>query len=369
MKLVHVTSCLGRMSAGVREVIINLARQQREQGIEVTVLGLGHPGWSNDLEDWGGITTETAPILGPRAFAYAPKMLEKLLKLSPNIVHLHGMWLHHGRSVLQWHTITGKPFVISPHGMLSDVALSYSSNKKRVVSWWFQKNVMENASLIHVTCESERLDVHRYCSNRSICIVPNGIEDVARSSRVSSREKTVLSLGRIHKKKALDQLVLAWAALEKEFPEWSLLIVGPDEGGEVHKLNSIIRDFGLERVTIQKPVYGDDKVKLMSSADIFALPTYSENFAITVAESLILGVPVISSHGAPWAGLETEGCGRWVPIGYRSMEKSLREMMAMDDIERKALGARGRDWMLRDFSWSSISHRLLRCYEHVLEVE
>lgn len=366
MKVVHVASSLVRKSAGVREVILGLARQQSVQGVEVFVLGLDHPDWTNEAEEWDCIKTQVVSVKGPRAFGYAPSMTSALRALDPDIVHLHGLWMHPGRSVLKWHRATRRPYVVSPHGMLSEVALSYGSLKKRAVSLWFQDAVFREAAVIHATSDAEKDEIRRYGIEAHVCVIPNGISDIEMSGRgrsaTKSRGRTVLSLGRIHKKKALDQLILAWQSLEQDFPDWSLLIVGPEEQNEAQILSSMINDFRLKRAEIRGPVFGDEKAVLMGSAGIFALPTRSENFAVTVAESLILKVPVVSSHGAPWAGLETEGCGLWVPFGAEAMADALRKLMALSDAERLAMGERGRAWMKRDFSWASVSHKFQDCY-------
>jgi len=363
MKLVHVTSSLVRKSAGVREVVLGLARQQIKQGVNVAVLGLDHPDWAAEAGDWAGIQTQVVPVKGLRALGYAPRMASALHALNPDIVHLHGLWMHPGRSVLQWHRATGRPFVVSPHGMLSQVALSYGYWKKRAVSWWFQDAVFRYACAIHATSIAEQEEVRKYGLKGSICVAPNGIADIEINQVGDGSGRTVLSLGRIHKKKALDQLILAWQSLEDSFPEWSLLIVGPEEQDEARLLSRMIAQAGLKRAEIRGPVYGAEKVSIMASAGIFALPTRSENFAITVAESLMLQVPVVSSYGAPWAGLETEGCGLWVPFGADAMADALRRLMSLSDDERLAMGARGRAWMLRDFSWASVCSRLQSCYD------
>ena len=81
------------------------------------------------------------------------------------------------------------------------------------------------------------------------------------------------------------------------------MIVGPDEQGEAQVLLDMIKEAKLKRVKIQGPVFGDKKIELMGSASIFALPTRSENFAMTVAESLSKSARCII-YGAPWSELE-----------------------------------------------------------------
>ena len=364
MRVVHVSAGLVRKAAGVREVILGLAQAQRAMGMDVAVLGLNHPDWPEERKAWNGISTRVVPVLGPRSLGYAPSMAATLREMAPDVVHLHGLWMHPGRSVLQWHRLTGLPYVLSPHGMLSDVALSYSPTRKKAVSLWFQDAVFRRAAALHATSDGEAGEIRAYGLRAPVCVVPNGISEITRPSGVTDSGRTILSLGRIHRKKALDHLILAWQTLERDFPDWSVLIVGPSEDGEADRLRALIKETGVQRVTIRGPVYGAEKTKLMASAGLFALPTHSENFAITVAESLMLEVPVVSSQGAPWSGLESEDCGLWVPIGATYMSDALRQMMSLSDKERRKMGARGRAWMLRDFSWASVVQRLRHFYDN-----
>ena len=87
---------------------------------------------------------------------------------------------------------------------------------------------------------------------------------------------------------------------------------------------------------------------------------------MTVAEALVSGTPVIASQGTPWQGLERERCGRWVPVGVEPLAAALREMMAMSDEERAAMGARGREWIQRDFPWENIGLQMKSAYEWLL---
>jgi glycosyltransferase involved in cell wall biosynthesis len=351
-----------RKAAGVREVVLGLARAQRDTGLDIAVIGIDHPDWPSEQHEWEGIPTRLLQSLGPRRFGYAPRIVDVLHEMAPDVVHLHGLWMYPGCSVLQWHRGSGRPYVISPHGMLSDVALSYSRFRKNAVSLWYQDAVFARAAALHATSDDEAGEIRAYGLRKPICVVPNGIAEIARPTTLLTPGRTILSLGRIHRKKALDHLILAWQRLERDFPEWSVQIVGPDEGGEVARLRALIDKTGVQRVSISGPVYGEEKVYLMAGAALFALPTHSENFAITVAESLMLEVPVVASHGAPWKGLVAESCGLWVPIGPTHMADGLRQMMMLTDEERRVMGSHGRRWMLREFSWLSMVERLSSCY-------
>jgi glycosyltransferase involved in cell wall biosynthesis len=92
----------------------------------------------------------------------------------------------------------------------------------------------------------------------------------------------------------------------------------------------------------------------------------NENFAITVAEALAVGTPVIATKGSPWSGLETEGCGWWVDHGIEPLRAALRKSMSMSRAALKAIGARGQAWMMRDFSWTRVAKDMLDVYRWLI---
>ena len=113
------------------------------------------------------------------------------------------------------------------------------------------------------------------------------------------------------------------------------------------------------------PVAGARKAALYREADLFVLSTFSENFGLVVAEALAHGVPVITTRGAPWADLETYGCGWWIDTGVAPLVVALRQATALSDAERQAMGERGRVYVRR-YDWHTIAADTLALYRWVL---
>jgi glycosyltransferase involved in cell wall biosynthesis len=172
----------------------------------------------------------------------------------------------------------------------------------------------------------------------------------------------VLSLGRIHPIKGLVRLLYAWSKVEAGSPGWWLKIVGPSEAGHGDELRALATALGLTRISIEGPIYGDAKTTAYRDADVFVLPTLNENFGLAVAEALATGSPVISTKGAPWSGLEIEGCGWWIDHGVEPLVAALAHAMALPRAALKAMGNKGREWMARDFSWDRIASDMLDVY-------
>src|SRR5262249_35817873 len=157
--------------------------------------------------------------------------------------------------------------------------------------------------------------------------------------------RIVLSLGRIHPKKGLARLVHAWSKVEVGHPGWRLKIVGPPEGGHDNELRALAIALGLTRVSVEGPIYGDAKTTAYENADVFVLSTLNENFGLTVAEALAAGTPVISTKGAPWSGLEGEGCGWWIDHGVEPLASAMAHAMALPREALETMGKKGREWM------------------------
>ena len=78
------------------------------------------------------------------------------------------------------------------------------------------------------------------------------------------------------------------------------------------------------------PIEGEKKESAFSNADLFVLPTYSENFGIVVAEALAHGLPVLTTTGAPWSMLPERGCGWWVDATVEGIAEGLRQATSCD---------------------------------------
>lgn len=361
LRVIHTVSSIENMSSGPTYSVTGLARGQIQLGTNTSIFSLGKKAVIEveELSDhrfprkWSKV-----PVLNK--LGASPKMMRLLCHKPPDVVHTHGLWM-----LPNTYRSNSSVFVIAPRGMLSTVALSFSPLKKRLFRVLFQDRAFAATSLFHATAESEYEDIRRFGLHQPVAIIPNGI-DLPTLLPTSQLSKTVLSLGRIHPKKALDILILAWSKLEPMFPDWRLRIVGPDEGGHAFELATLVHKLGLTTVTIEPPVFGDDKATLLAGTDLFALPTHSENFGMTVAESLAAGVPVISTKGAPWAGLETHRCGWWIDHGVEPLATTLHTALSLPEAERRAMGARGRDWMERDFSWANMAEMSLQAYDWIL---
>ncbi len=288
-----------------------------------------------------------------------------------DVFHIHGLWrmpnVYPAKAARRY----GRPLVLSPHGMLGKDALRFSRQAKRVFWAFAQGEAVRQVNCFHATSEQEYEEIRNFGLKQPVAIIPHGIDapplDMVLAAHEQSPAPYVVSLGRIHPKKALDRLIRAWALIVQDFPQWQLKIVGPSEIGYADQLQRLTKELSLDAVQISGPIFGQEKLALLRDAELFALPTLNENFAMTVPESLVCGTPVISSKGAPWSGLETNACGWWIEHGVESLAAALRRAMSLSKDQRHEMGMRGRLWMERDFVWASVGQRMTEVYRWLIK--
>lgn len=255
--------------------------------------------------------------------------------------------------------------MVSPRGMLGPEAMRFSALNKAVVWFLYQKRVLQAASCVHATSEQEYDEIRAHGFTNPIAVIPNGIDlphDLHAKKENTGSERILLSLGRIHPKKGLSRLIEAWARLEQRFPDWQLRIVGPDENAHRAELEKLIAERRLVRVTIHGPAFGTEKASEFYRSELFVLPSFNENFGLTAAEALAAGRPVVATKGTPWRGVVTNGCGWWVSSSVDGLAGALGDAMALSPERLGEMGARGRSWMARDYSWESVAREMLNVY-------
>ena len=128
-----------------------------------------------------------------------------------------------------------------------------------------------------------------------------------------------------------------------------------------------MREAGVEsEFSFAGPVQEARKWDFFARADLFVLPSFSENFGLVVGEALAAGVPAITTRGTPWQELVTQRCGWWVDVGVEPLAAALREAVACSDAERAEMGRRGRRLVEEKYAWPAVARQMKAFYEWVL---
>jgi glycosyltransferase involved in cell wall biosynthesis len=293
--------------------------------------------------------------------------LQKQVKgARPNVVHAHGIWNQSAHSAAAVARANGVPLVISAHGMLTLWSMQHKAAKKKLAWWLYQKKDLATAAAVHVASQLEADELRQLGFRGPIALVPNGVDLPEWVPPTNGKPPfTALFLSRIHPKKGLVDLIKAWAALRPA--DWRCVIAGPSEGGHREELERLVRAEKLEGAfSFPGEVVGQAKWQLYRSADLFVLPTYSENFGLVVPESLACGVPVLTTKGTPWSDLVTEKAGYWIEVGQSPLEAALKEAFALSVEERRTMGRHGRAMVVGKYSWEKMGATMLQVYQWIL---
>jgi glycosyltransferase involved in cell wall biosynthesis len=254
-------------------------------------------------------------------------------------------------------------------GMLAPWSLSQKRLKKRIAFSVYQRRMLNRAQVLHATAELDIRNFRLLKLKTPIALMTHGVEVPtelpARSepdpTHLYRSTRTALFLSRLHPGKGVLDLVRVWARLRPE--GWRVVIAGPDEDNHKAEIEAAIADAKLESIfSFTGHVSHEKKAQLFVDADLFILPTYSENFGMVVPEALAHGLPVITTTGAPWRVLTETRSGWWVEPGEAGLQSALEQALGLNPSLLREMGLRGREMVVQRFSWESVITRHLELY-------
>jgi glycosyltransferase involved in cell wall biosynthesis len=290
---------------------------------------------------------------------------------NPDVIHDNGIWLPYNHALASHSRRTGVPRLVSLRGMLEPWSMRHRAWKKQIAWTLYQRRDLATADHLHATADQEAENLKPFGFSVPVTVIPNGIDIPAHGRDWPTAEgqtRKALFLSRIHPKKGLPLLIEAWARIAPS--GWVLDIAGPDENGHQAEVQRMIDARGLsDVVSFVGPLHGRQKDAAYQSADLFVLPTYSENFGMAVAEALAHGVPVLTTTGAPWAALKTHRCGWWVEPTEEGVTEGLREALSTPATTLAAMGVSGRQFASASFSWDSVARDFVVLYEQITRLD
>ena len=393
MKIYHVISSLAPHAGGPTSMLLGLAKAQAQSGNHVIIhttnadLPKGVLDVStNQPIDNDGYTIWYHALESPVAVCYSSHFA-KLLKFEItqfDILHIHGLY-RFPVTYAAWLARQNKiPYIISPHGALDPFLYKQSRFGKmavpikRLYERLFDIPNLNHASAVHFTSQIELERTQNLNILSPGIIVPNGLDweeyrelpakGIFRK-RLHLEEKIplVLFLGRINFKKGLDLLIPAFAKLKETIPLVHLAIVGPDNDGYIQNVVRWCTDFNiLDAVTIVDALEKDEVKQAYVDADVFVLPSYTENFGNTVIEALACGCPVvISDQVAIWREIQDSGAGLIVPLDVEKIAIAMQQILENPRLA-KEMSDKGKKLIHEKFTWKIIETLFQKHYEEII---
>ena len=283
-----------------------------------------------------------------------------------DVIHVQGLWSLFPTLIGIWVKLFSKAsLIVSPRGMLEPWSLQQRKGMKKIALWTYQGFLFRLADTFHVTAPEEAVSVSTLLPSKHCAVIPNGIatanfQDAMHSDNTETR--TILFLSRIHPKKGIEILIKAWSLLQSDWSNWNVRIIGNGDQVYIDSLKELITHQNIERIQVEKPVYGNEKRDVYSASDLFVLPTFSENFGIVVAEAMASRLPVITTTGTPWSELKLEHCGEIIGPNVEELTLALKKWMSYSPQDRKEAGIRGKQLINRKYSIDSVASSFYSLY-------
>jgi glycosyltransferase involved in cell wall biosynthesis len=399
MKILQVVTTLAPSMGGPSIACPELSQELVRQGYQVSI-------YASDVDGSGHLNVPLGrPVLDkgveiryfrglswPGGYMFSPGMWRELRETVADfdVVHIYSVYGFSCSAAAYWCRKRCVPYIVHPHGSLDP----FLRRRHRPRKWLHAKLLAERdfrraAGVLFNSDEEMRLASdwsglkmprRRAGEAPKQFVVPVGIDprwlrepDAAAGERFRSKysalmaRRLVVYFGRINFKKGLDILARSFAKVARDREDLHLVLAGPDTEGYGQKVRAWLTESGvLEKATFTGLLEGEDRFAALQQADVFALPSYTENFGQAVAEAMASGVPVVISDQVNiWPEVKRASAGLVVPCDAEATAQALRYIL--DDPEKgRQMGSNGRQWVAEHLPWRVVAAEMANAYGEIV---
>jgi len=272
---------------------------------------------------------------------------------------------------------TDIPFIISPRGGLYPEVVRKKNFFIKKLAFQVIRPYVEKANFIHYTTENEREKVESYWKIKTPAfVIPNGVELKNYDNlppkgffkkKFGIEGHYILHLGRISWIKGLDITAKTFSMLLEKYPDLQWIVAGRDDGYKNILLEQL-KKLGCEnRVRFVGLLQGEDKLGALVDADMFVLPSYSENFGMAVVEAMACGVPVIISNKVGiYREVEKYNAGIVVDTEVESLYRGMRLLLENHELREK-ISTNGKKLVKEHYDIEKVADRMIEVYKAILK--
>lgn len=386
MRLLNVVATLSAASGGPVTALLGESPALAALGHNVTVFSVnanrqGDPvlGKGRETRTVDGVRYEYFPRSPPRRWLRSPALARALPAAigASDLVVVHGLYLHPllaaGRTCRQ----QSKPYVLRPLGALDPAIQDRRRWRKWLANLAGSQQLLDGAAALHFTSPAEQEIARPWLKGQASFVVPHGVDIPAPPSPEAlaafraqwlpqGGSPVLLFLSRLTPKKGLDRLVATLPALRARHPALTLLLAGNDEGiGPELKRQAAMA--GVAGALVFTGHLGpQDRGAALAAADLFVLPSESENFGLAALEAAGAGLATLLSPGVAVAG-ELAAAGACAVSGTDPATLGSAIAALLDDqAARRTLGERGRSVVPARYGWPAAARRLAEAYAAVI---
>ncbi len=289
-----------------------------------------------------------------------------------DVVHVHAIFSF-ASVAAAWAACRAKvPYVIRPLGLLNSYGMTQRrAILKRLSMRMIEGPLLRDAAAVHFTSEAEQREAESLGWSIRSVVIPLGIEafdlpssEVFLSLHPDLRDRRrILFLSRLDPKKNVETLLEAFAQTCAERGDTALIICGDGNREYTVRLKDLAERLNIVRSVVWAgSVEGQVKRSALACADLFVLPSFSENFGIAAAEALFSGLPCVLSHGVAIAAeVAAAEAGLAINPSSGELAKGIRYYLDDDDA-RLAAGTNAKRLAEEKYSAAAMGERLVQLY-------
>jgi glycosyltransferase involved in cell wall biosynthesis len=325
-----------------------------------------------------GVEVTFFPAKGSKHYKISLPMAEALKAnlCGYDVVHINALYQFSTAIAAYYCRKYDIPYVLTPHGALDPYMYRHHRARKLIYEALIERYNLSRAAAVHFTTVEEMELASSLGLGFRGMVAPLGLEidhGMLTNNETSewscpklAGKKVVLFLSRINFKKGLDLLAGAFGEIHRKDNSAHLIVAGPDNEGYSEKVSKWFTDArALDAVTFAGMVLGVKKAALLRRAQLFVLPSYSENFGLAVVEAMAAGLPVVISNKVNiWRKIDEADAG--LVVNTDAHELACAILWLLDNpLLAKEMGERGRRFARENFSWRTAGDQLVRIYEQV----
>lgn len=331
-----LTASASRLGGGVFEAVVAQVAMVRARGGEAPVFALRDAHSDDDAARFAGAPLRHLGVVGPAMVGLAPRLGKALLDAQLDCLHLHGIWMYPSRAASVWAARTGRPYLVSPHGMLDPWITGRGRAKKALARLCYERASWRAARAFHALTAREARDIARETGRDDTFVIPNAGPPARRGSD-DARAPRFVYIGRIHPKKNLGVLIAAWRSLAAPVAaaRATLTIAGWGEPAHVADLRASLARTA--HAAFVGECYGEAKAKLLREARFVVLPSLSEGLPMAMLEAWAAGTPTIMSAACNLPEGFAAGAAIECGTDAASIAGALTRALAIGDAEWRAM--------------------------------
>ncbi len=285
----------------------------------------------------------------------------------PDIVIFHGIYIFKYIGLYKYCKKNNIPYVIIPHGSLTEDAQKIKPLKKLFGNIFFFNKFIMNCESIQYLSENEEKMSSNYKHNSFV--LGNGmIEPNFEKESFSKKGLKLVYVGRYaiyHK--GLDILIKG-CLLSKDIMKKNnikICLYGSGNDGIDKVKNLVLKNGVNDIISVNGPIFDDNKTKTILENDFFVQLSRLEGQPLGIMEAMFLGMPIICSEGTTFGDIVRKSeCGyvcstpeefAKLIVNISMNEKVLKEMSKSSKYNAKKM-----------FSWEIVAHDTIKKYKEII---